>query len=1128
VGARPVKYSMSSASRIWVPAVVAMLGGWHLTASGQAAPQSPSPVTCAIAGIVTSGGIPLPGVALSAAAGEGAAASSTDVEGAFRLRVSPGGTVTLRAELTGFAALERAVVLPAQPPCDTRVDLEMTLASRSPSPAPTAGAMAPAGRGRAGGPGRGQAGRFASLALEPDAAAQAAAPPDDPDDIEAVRQLLPPGFSTDAAAEAVALTGSQGQVDRGMLNERMGAIMRGEFNELDPGMRPGGRGGPGGGPPGAFAEQLGRFGPGEGGFGGRMGGAGRLQGSVTYTIGGSPLNASPFALRGEEREEDDYLSQRFGATLGGPVKIPGVYDGTRRTSFTFSYTGNRSDEIFDSYSTVPGEALRRGDFSSLLAAGTVIRDPATGEPFPGNRIPESRIDEAAASLLRFIPLPNLEGDARNFRHTTPQSNVTDNVTVRLTHNFNPPPAARGRGAQRVPGQPAAGPAGRGQGGRGGRGAQGTSVVLNASVSYRRNEGDRFTAFPTVSGANRGSTISVPLGLNIRAGRMVHTARATFGRTTSRASNTFAFVEDVAGNAGIRGIATDPFAWGVPSLSFSTFSALRDIAPSRRDDRRLDAGYTWMLPRGRHTFRAGADYHQTWSRSQTDSNPRGTFVFTGFYTGGPGLSRGSALDFADFLLGLPQQASVQFGPGAIELRGRAFSLFAQDDWRVSNTVTINAGLRYEFVAPFEEAGGRMVNLDVADGFSAAVPVQSGQTGPFSGAFPFALVRSDRNNLAPRIGAAWRIARGSVLRAGYGINYNAGSYASIARQLIAQPPFAVTNTSIGTSGSPLSLTDPFAQVLPATTTNNYGIDPDYELGIAQVWNADYGRDLPWALNAGIGYNGTRGTHLDMLRAPNRDATGLRIEGVQPFLWQTSEGRSTLHAVSLRLRKRTTRGIGGGATYTWTRARDNASSFGGAGGTVAQDDRNLDAEWGRSSFERQHRATADATFELPFGRNRRWLSEGGALAALAGNWTLSANFAYDSGQPYTARVLGAASEIARGTNGSLRADYVGGNINVANPTVDQFFNVAAFRIPAPGQFGTAERNSIIGPPSHQLNAALARDVTLGGTRALTVRVDASNVLNRPIWGTIDTVVNSPTFGQVLSVRSMRTVGVNVRFRF
>lgn len=1191
-----VKRSMSFASRISVPAVLAILGASHLTLSGQAPAQPAAQAPCAVTGLVTSGGTPLPGVSLSLAAGQAKVISSTDADGAFRVRVTPSAAVTLRAELMGFAPVEQAVTIPAQAPCDTRVDLQMQLLSRTARAAPQA--ATPPVAGRAGGPAQpGAPNRFANLALQPETAAQAATPPDDPDDVQAARQLLPPGFSTEAAAESVTLTGTQGQIDRSMLNDRMDAMARGEF---EPGMRQGGPGGPGGpgggGPPGAFGEQAGRFGPGEGGIGGRLGGAGRLQGSLTYTIGGSPLNASPFSLRGDDPEDDEYLSQRFGATLGGPVKIPGLYDGTRRTTFNFNYSGNRSDDIFDTYSTVPGESIRRGDFSSLLATGIVVRDPATGAPFPGNQIPESRIDPAAAALLRFIPLPNLTGDSRNFRYTTPTGNGSDSFTLRITHNFNPPPVGqRGRGGRQGGAGQGQAPAGRGQappattsqatpppagqppaavpasppqatpppaaasqpappaaqqsqgqrgqrgqgplgqggqqagrGGRGGRGAERTNVVLNASVTYRRNDGDRFTSFPTVSGATRGSTLSVPLVLNIRGRWGIHNIRATFGRTASRATNGFAFVEDVAGNAGITGIATDPFAWGVPSLSFSTFSALRDINPSRRDDRRLDLGYAWTVPRGRHSYRFGVDYHQDWSRSQTDANPRGTFVFTGLYAGGPGVQRGSALDFADFLLGMPQQASVQFGPGTVDLRGRSFSVFAQDDWRIGNAVTLNAGLRYEYMAPFEEAGGRMVNLDVAPDFSAAVPVQSGQVGPFSGQFPFALVRPDGNNLAPRIGVAWRIARGSVLRAGYGITYNAGSYSAIARQLTAQPPFAVTNTSIGTLATPLALRAPFAQVAKSTTTNNYAIDPDYKLGVAHVWNADYGRDLPAGLNAGISYNGTRGTHLDMLRAPNRDATGLRIEGVQPFLWQSSEGRSTLHAIGARLRKRMTKGIGGGGSYTWTRARDNASSFGGAGGSVAQDDRNLDAEWGRSSFERAHRVAADAIVELPFGRNRPWLSDGGVLAAIAGNWTLTASFSYDSGQPFTARVLGASGDVARGTNGSLRADYVGGAIALDNPTAEQFFNVAAFRIPAPGTFGSAARNTIIGPSGRQLNAALSRDVTLGRTRALTIRVDANNVLNTPVWGAIDTVVNSPTFGQVLSVRAMRTVGINVRFRF
>src|SRR5688500_14774685 len=443
---------------MFLPAVVALLGAWHLTVSGQSPAQPAPSASCTITGIVASGGTALPGVSVSLKAGQSAASSSTDADGAFRVRVTPAAAVTLRAELMGFTPVERALTISAQAPCDTRVDLEMTLLSRSAAPVrPQAGSPT---TGRAGAPGQ-PAGpnRFANLTLQPEAGAQAADPPDDPDEVQAARQLLPPGFSTEASTESVTLTGTQGQIDRSMLNDRMEAIARGEF---EPGMRQGGPGGPGGGgPPGPFGEGGGRFGPGEGGIGGCLGGAGRLQGSVTYTIGGSPLNASPFSLRGDEQDEEDYLSQRFGVTVGGPVKIPGLYDGTRRTTFNFSYSGNRSDEIFDTYSTVPGEAIRAGDFSSLLASDVIVRDPLTGEPFPNNQIPASRIDPAAAALLRFIPLPNLSGESRNFRYTTPTGNGTDSFSLRITHNFNPPPVpVRGGGRGR------AGGAGGGQSGRG--------------------------------------------------------------------------------------------------------------------------------------------------------------------------------------------------------------------------------------------------------------------------------------------------------------------------------------------------------------------------------------------------------------------------------------------------------------------------------------------------------------------------------------------------------------------------------------------------------------------------------------------------------------------------------------
>jgi hypothetical protein len=405
---------------------------------------------------------------------------------------------------------------------------------------------------------------------------------------------------------------------------------------------------------------------------------------------------------------------------------------------------------------------------------------------------------------------------------------------------------------------------------------------------------------------------------------------------------------------------------------------------------------------------------------------------------------------------------------------------------------------------------------------------GETGPYSGSFPAGLVRADWNNVAPRIGAAWRATNRSVVRFGYGLNYNTGSYSSIARNLYQQPPYFQTGTSIGTLDDPLALTDPFANIAPSTITNSFGIDKDYELGLIHQWNVDYSRDLFRMWNVGATYIGTRGSHLDMLRAPNRGPDGLRLENVQSFTWQSSEGSSHMNGLSLRVQKRQSFGVSGSASYTLSRSWDNTTATGG-GATVAQDDRDLDAEWGLSNFDRRHQVSGNLNVELPWGRNRRWLSdETGWLAAVVGGWSMAATVTVQSGTPLTARCSSCASDVARGVGGTLRADYTGADVGVPDPTIDRFFNTAAFAIPEAGTFGSSSRNMIIGPGSRQLNAQFTRDVALGGNRNVSINVNANNLLNLVNYGSIDTNVNSPTFGQVLSVRGRRTVRLNLRFRF
>jgi len=471
--------------------------------------------------------------------------------------------------------------------------------------------------------------------------------------------------------------------------------------------------------------------------------------------------------------------------------------------------------------------------------------------------------------------------------------------------------------------------------------------------------------------------------------------------------------------------------------------------------------------------------------------------------------------------------VQYGPGEEQFRSRSWDLFMQDDWRVGDKATVNAGLRYEFFSPLAEADNKLSTLDVAPGFTAATQVIAGGTGPYSGEFDDTIVKPFRSGFAPRVGIAWRPIQGTVIRSGYGINYNSSVYQNIAMQLAGQPPFATANTVLTTASNPLPLETVLTAATPISTTNTYAVDPDYRLGFVQIWNLDVQRDLTRTVQMGVGYTGTKGADLDILRAPNRGPDGLLVPGVPAFLFESSGADSILQSVTLRLRRRLTNGLGAGVSYTLSKSIDDASSIGGGGAVVAQNDQDLAAERGLSTFDQRHRVNGDFTYELPFGERKKWF-ESGLAAQLLGNWQLNGSVQLASGTPFTARVLGATTDVAGGVNGTLRANYNGAPIAIGDPSTTEFFNIAAFSPPAPGTFGNAGRNTIIGPGTSVMNLGLTKNINLGTTRGLSIQVLANNVFNTVQFASIDSVVNSRTFGYVTAARPMRRLQLLLRFRF
>ncbi len=1081
---------------------------------GQDGPAAPS---FSITGVVRSGNTPIPGATVTAtnASTQEKTTTSTDLNGAYTLQAA-GGKYELRVEMPAFAPSTREITL-ADP--STHADLELTLLSR------TQQAARPQQRPTTAGAGRG----FQSLAVMQGLVSA--------DNGSGADQIVPsgmpvPGIAPDIATESVSYSGSTSGVGMfGMSTDELDQRMR-EGREQGGGFGGGGApggGGPGGGPAGGggggFGGGFGGFGGG-GGRGGPMvlgGGRGRYDvnrphGSVYYSVGDSALDAAPYALTDSSTEKASYIRQRFGVSLGGPLHIPKIYNGGSKTFFFLNYNGSRGSSPYDAFSFVPTVAERSGDFSGVT--GVQLVNPNNGQPIPGNILQNTglAIDPIAQGLLKFIPVPNIVGaapDAPNFHFVTSTLNDSDDLNIRLNQTLGSATNARGRGQ------------------RGGQ--RGPRNNLSFGFHYHSASANLTNPFPSVGGNTHTRSFDIPIGYVRTFGKVVNNARLDFNRSRTSTQNLYAFTQDITGNLGITGVSTNPFDFGLPNLSFTHFGSLNDINSQLLRNQTWTFSDNLIYRRGKHTWRWGGDFRRIEVNPETDSNARGTFTFTGLNSG---------YDFSDFLLGLPQLTSVQFGNNNYHFRGNSWDLFVQDEWRLRGNLTLNLGVRYEYFSPFSEENNRIVNLDLPQGFtSPPVPVQVGQTGPYNGQFPVTLVRPDRNNFAPRLGLAWKPLRNTVVRAGYGINYNTSAYQSIVQNMAFQPPFSNTATNTQSPTTILTLQNGFPPVPPGSITNNFGVDPNYRLGYVQIWNVDVQQQIRPTLIMNLDYTGTKGTRLDVLEAPNRTETGVLFPGVQPFYWEDSVGDSTANALSVRVRKRLQAGFSIGGRYTFSKSLDNASTIGsgepivaqgaGRGGVsgvtnVAQNAFDLSAERGLSSFDQRHSFTADYLWELPFGHERRWLSGKTPLRVILGDWNWSGDWTIASGLPFTPRILGNTLNVSQGVNGTQRANVVPGQpVTVPDPSIAEWFNTAAFVAPT-GVFGDARRNSIEGPGSRLFDMSFTKIFPLSETRFLEFRAQFSNVFNTPQYVGIDTVINSPTYGRVISVGPMRSLQLTARFRF
>lgn len=1029
-----------------------------------------------IHGTAKSGNMPLPGVTVTAAntlTGK-KVISSTDVDGAYSLTVPSNGRYVVRAELSAFGTATKETLINASSPI-AQIDLDMVLLSRVPKPSQDAA------RTDGGLPEIATAGPDNLRARQVNLQESANLGENTPSASDTPLQGMPALASAqEATNDSVAVSGAMGQTQN--FGQNIDDIrdrieeMRSRGDLSQGGFMPGG---PSGGGSGFSLSQGG--GGGFGGGGGRGGGrfnVNSVHGSVFYNLGNAALDASPYSLNGPA-DKPDYSSNRFGATIGGPLKIPKLFDAGKNTFFFLNIFGTRATNPYQGTTTVPTAAERAGDISPTLQITT--------------------INPVSAALLNYIPLPNLPGDRLNYQYSTSGLSDSTNIAFRIMHNFG-----------------AAAPS------RGNRGSRRGRSNFNFGLNYTNGSSDLIRPFPSVAGTTNSQGFNANAGLTTSHNNWTNNFRVQFNQSKSTTTNLYAGIDNIAGPLRIPGISLAPGNWGIPNISFSSgYQGINDIAPAASRSRTLQFSDFIVRNYHKHNFRFGGDFRSMWTDISRNPNPRGTFLFS--------ESNGIGNDFANFLLGLPAQETVQYAFNADAFHANSWDLFVTDDWKVRSNLTLNLGLRYEYVSPFSESNNQIANLAITPGFTTVVPVLPGQLG-----YPVALVHPDRNNWAPRIGIAWKPFSKTVVRAGYGINYNIGQYRNIVQQLALNPglttaPFSFTQTLTATPTAPLYIQNGFPT--NGIVNNTYGVDPNYRLGYVQLWNLNIQREISTSTVVNIGYTGSKGTALDMVRAP--DPT---VAGVAPFLWETSQGFSIMHAGSVRIRKRLQHGMAIGGTYTFSKSIDDASSIGGGATVVAQNDLDLSAERGLSSFNQTHRLTGDWTIDIPFGDGPKWLTGGGPLGQIIGGWEWNGSFTIASGLPFTAHVQGNSAALTRGANGSLRADYTGAPVALANPSIAEWFNTAAFinqcTTDASGvqtcPLGTASRNTIIGPGTLVFNMSMSKNFPIRDMMAFEVRADATNIFNAPQYTSIDTVVNSRTFGQVIAVGSMRQIKMSMRFRF
>ncbi len=812
---------------------------------------------------------------------------------------------------------------------------------------------------------------------------------------------------------------------------------------------------------------------------------------------------------------------QYGANVGGPVFLPKFYDGRNKTFFFFNWeSGRRASGASAGYRLVPPSAMRKGDFSEVRDARTgalyALKDPfnAASGAFANNQIPLARLSPQAVTFLKYTPEPNTSAGAQNFINTPISAVATqDNYTYRLDHHLTGSDALAFRyvwNSTKEMGTP----------------YWGNDVRDNDART--QNLAGTWTRMINSSMVNEA-----------RFGWNDMTEREIFGTTNKPEF-------DIAGAMGLPLVSRLPEDFGPPSISisngrdggYSVFDLQRQIGPRVRGNGVYNFNDIFSMQRGTHFIKIGVDFVQRGFTFGQARNARGTFRFDGTYTGS---------SLADFMLGYVKYAEINPDHTDTDLKALWQSYFVQDDWKATPNLTINIGMRYDYLQPLFDSKGRMANIEQNGLFVTKLVT------PETAKYP-RMVRGDKNNFGPRVGLAWRpgFVKDGVVRAGYGVYYN---------HIHPNSPFGMTESSQAKSsyqvdgaisGAPtVFFNDPFVSAVSPGVQLNAVVsnDPDYRDAYIQQWNLTIQKKVPGGFVLDTGYVGSKSTRLSVTlpsmnrpfftvdprtpKLPSLNARRPNQDFQRSVAGDKSIGNSNYHSLQVRVTRNTGFGLNSTTAYTWSKCISGPSDIGadiGGGSFIGtlQNLYDMSGERSLCGFDVTQRFVQALVYDIPlFNSSPR------VLRTVLGGWQASTIVIGQSGFPGNI-----AYEVdTTGTGVGLRPDMVtgqNGNLDPGERTYQRWFNTDAFAPPAFGFYGNAPRTGAIRLPGvFNVDFSVNKQFRISESRRAELRTEFYNLFNHynPEPGSVDRNLRSVNYGKVgggIQGLTTRVIQIGLKFYF